>query len=103
MTPVGGSPHATLKTKGARRLIRSTILSQIMQVAEEQNVDLPPLVDELVLLDLGLDSLGFAMLVTRLEDALRFDPFADSDDVYLPVTLGDFICFYEGAAKKVPA
>jgi hypothetical protein len=74
-----------------------------MQVAEEQNVDLPPLLDELVLLDMGLDSLGFAMLVTRLEDALRFDPFAGSDDVYWPVTLGDFICFYEDAAKKVAA
>ena len=78
---------------------RSTILAQIEQVAEEQHVKLPPLSDELVLLDSGLDSLGFAILVARLEDALGFDPFTASGDVYFPVTLGDFVRVYEDAAK----
>jgi aryl carrier-like protein len=81
--------------------VRSTILSQIEQVAQEQHVKLPPLTDELVLLDSGLDSLGFAILVARLEDALGFDPFTASDEVYFPVTLGDFIRVYENAAKKL--
>jgi acyl carrier protein len=66
--------------------VRSTIISQIEQVAEEQKVKLPPLSDELVLLDSGLDSLGFAILVARLEDTLGFDPFTASDDVYFPVS-----------------
>ena len=83
--------------------IKSTIISQIEQVAEEQKVKLPPLTDELVLLDSGLDSLGFAILVARLEDALGFDPFTASDDVYFPVTLGDFIGVYENAAKTLEA
>ena len=48
--------------------IRLTVISQMEQVAKEQNVKLPPLSDALVLLDSGLDSLGFAILVTRLED-----------------------------------
>jgi acyl carrier protein len=82
---------------------RSTILSQMMQVAEEQNVELPQLVDDLVLLDCGLDSLCFAMLVTRLEDALGLEPFCSSDDADLPVTLGDFISLYEDAANKTTA
>jgi phosphopantetheine binding protein len=83
--------------------VRSTIVSQIEQVAEEQKVKLPPLTDELVLLDSGLDSLGFAILVARLEDTLGFDPFTASDDVYFPVTLGDFIGVYENAAKTLEA
>jgi acyl carrier protein len=83
--------------------IKSTIISQIEQVAEEQKVKLPPLTDELVLLDSGLDSLGFAILVARLEDTLGFDPFTASDDVYFPVTLGDFIGVYENAAKTLEA
>jgi acyl carrier protein len=81
--------------------VRFTIISQIEQVAEEQKVKLPPLTDELVLLDSGLDSLGFAILVARLEDTLGFDPFTASDDVYFPVTLGDFIRVYENAAKPL--
>jgi hypothetical protein len=69
------------------------------QVAQEQNVKLPPLSDALVLLDSGLDSLGFAILVARLEDTLGCDPFAASDEAYFPVTLGDFVRVYEHAAK----
>jgi len=80
--------------------MRSTIITQIEQVAQEQHVKLPALSDELVLLDSGLDSLAFAILVARLEDALGFDPFTQSDDVYFPVTLGDFIRVYENAAPK---
>jgi len=47
-----------------------------------------------------LDSLGFAILVARLEEQLGLDPFTDSDDVSYPVTLGDFIRFYEIAAES---
>ena len=61
---------------------------------------MPPLTDDLVLLESGLDSLGVAILVARLEETLGFDPFTESDDTYYPVTLGDFIRFYENAAKS---
>jgi Phosphopantetheine attachment site len=81
--------------------VRSTVLTQLEQVAEEQKVKLPPLADELVLLESGLDSLGFAILVARLEDALGYDPFSSSEDVFFPVTLGDFIRVYENAADKL--
>ena len=37
-------------------------------------------------------------LVARLEDQLGVDPFTQSEDVYFPVTLGDFIKFYQDAA-----
>jgi acyl carrier protein len=81
--------------------IRSTIMSQLVQVAEEQEVQPPALSDELVLLDSGLDSLGFAILVARLEDTLGFDPFSTSDEIFFPVTLGDFVRVYEDAAAKL--
>ena len=78
--------------------MRSVIIPAIEAVAAEQGKTLRPLTDDLVLLDSGLDSLCFAVLVTRLEDDLGFDPFTLSDDVYFPVTLGDFIRFYDDAA-----
>jgi acyl carrier protein len=81
--------------------VRLTVTSLIEQVAQEQRIVLPPLSDELVLLDCGLDSLCFAIIVARLEDTLGFDPFTASDDVYFPVTLGDFVKVYENAAKPL--
>jgi acyl carrier protein len=77
--------------------IRLTIIEQIQQIAAEQEKNLAPLTDDLVLIESGLDSLGFAILVARLEDALGLDPFTASEDVYYPVTLGEFIRFYENA------
>ena len=79
--------------------VRLTVTSQIEQIAGEQRITLPALTDDLVLLDSGLDSLCFAILVARLEDTLGVDPFTSSDDVYFPVTLGDFVRVYENAAK----
>jgi acyl carrier protein len=81
--------------------MKSTVISQIQQIAAETKKSLPPLTDDLVLLDSGLDSLAIAILVARLEETLGFDPFTESDDISYPVTLGDFIGVYEKAAKNV--
>jgi hypothetical protein len=80
--------------------IKSTVVAQIEQVRDPSRRDLPPLTDDLVLLDSGLDSLGVAILVTRLEDALGLDPFTDSEVTSPPVTLGEFIRVYENAATS---
>jgi acyl carrier protein len=74
---------------------RSTIVSQFEQVASEQGRKLARLSDELKLLDSGLDSLSFALIVVRLEEALGFDPFDVSEDMKFPVTFGDFVRLYE--------
>jgi acyl carrier protein len=79
--------------------VRSVVIAQFAQVAREQNKPLAPLTDDLALYDSGLDSLCFAIVVVRLEDALGVDPFNTDEDVRFPVTLGDFIGFYENAAK----
>ena len=80
--------------------VKAAVISEIRQIAEGSRQPLPPLTDELVLLDSGLDSLAIAVLVARLEETLGFDPFTESDDVAYPVTLGDFISFYERAAER---
>ena len=53
--------------------------------------------DQTVLLESVLDSLCFAIIVSRLEDDLGVDPFTTADNVTFPVTLGDFVRFYEAA------
>lgn len=78
--------------------VQSAIFEQFALVAREQEKQLAPLSDNLVLLESGLDSLCFAIVVARLEDALGVDPFTASEDVYFPVTLGEFVKFYEDAA-----
>lgn len=48
-----------------------------------------------MLLESGLDSLGFAILVVRLEEELGYDPFVLAKTPYYPRTFGDFVAFYE--------
>jgi hypothetical protein len=79
--------------------VRSEITAQFKQVAKEQDRRLAPLTDNLELLNSGLDSLCFAIIVARLETLLELDPFSTSEDARFPVTFGDFINFYEHAAK----
>jgi acyl carrier protein len=79
--------------------VKATVISQIQQIANDTKKSLPPLTNELRLLDSGFDSLAIAILVLRLEEALGLDPFTESDEVAYPVTLGDFIRLYEHAAE----
>jgi hypothetical protein len=80
--------------------VKTAVLSEIRQIADDNRQPLPPLTDDLVLLESGLDSLGIAILVARLEDVLGLDPFTEfaSQEMAYPVTLGAFIEFYERAA-----
>lgn len=80
--------------------VRNAVLSQFSQVAQEQDRTLAPLTDDLPLLDSGLDSLCFAVVVARLEEQLGIDPFATSGALAFPVTVGDFIKLYEAAAVR---
>jgi acyl carrier protein len=83
--------------------VRRTVYDQIKLIAEQQKKTLPPLTDDLVMLESGLDSLCMAVLVAKLEDKLDVSPF-DNDDVEIPVTFGDLIRVYEAAiAAKIAA
>jgi acyl carrier protein len=79
--------------------VRSTIQSQFQNVAVEQERKLATLTDDLKLIDCGLDSLSFAIIVARLEDSLGVDPFNTDQAVDFPVTFGDFVRLYESVAR----
>jgi acyl carrier protein len=78
--------------------VATIVRAEFEQVAREQEKTLAGLADDMVLLDCGLDSLCLAIIVARLEDQLGIDLFTASDDVYFPVTLGEFIAFYQESA-----
>ncbi|MGO9742213.1 MAG: phosphopantetheine-binding protein [Roseiarcus sp.] len=77
--------------------MRLTILKEIEAVAAEQQKTLVPLSDDLPLMDSGLDSLCFAILVARLEDVTGLDPFASVAGSRFPTTFGELVEFYERA------
>ena len=62
--------------------------------------DTPTLQANDVLLDSGLDSLGFAILVSSLEEELKYDPFTLSEDAFYPQTFAEFVDFYR---KHLPS
>ena len=84
--------------KTLREIISVTFSRVFSEQAE--GVTLPLLSDDLVLLESGLDSMGFAVLVVELEEILGFDPFSISEEAFYPSTLGEFISFYEKHEPK---
>lgn len=68
--------------------------------ALEKGSEVPVLMPDTVLLETGLDSLGFAIFVSSLEEALGYDPFTLAEDAYYPQTFDEFVAFYERYRPK---
>ena len=79
--------------------VREEVIAHFTQVAQEHDRQLAPFTDDLALANTGLDSLGFAIVVTRLETALGVDPFTAVEFANFPMTFGGFVRCYEAAAK----
>jgi hypothetical protein len=75
--------------------VRSRVFAAFQRVAADQGRTLAPLTDDLRLVECGLDSLAFALVVASLEDTLGVDPFNTPQHVEFPITLGEFIALYE--------
>ena len=77
--------------------IQKIIKEKYLEVLEQTGSELlvPELKDDVVLLESGLDSLGFARLVATLDEALEFDPFTMMDEPFYPSTFGEFVEIYE--------
>ncbi len=71
------------------------ILDQI-----DGTLNVPALTDDTILLESGLDSLGFAILVATLEDTLGYDPFLAMEEPYYPSTFGEFVKLYEEYSRE---
>lgn len=81
-----------------KNIIKETYLEVIEQIGSQLLVS--ELTDDVVLLESGLDSLGFAILVATLEDKLDFDPFTMMDEPIYPSTFGEFVAIYEKINPK---
>lgn len=75
--------------------VRAIVIEAFHQSLKEANQPRPDLPDDAVLLETGLDSLGFAVLVARLEERLGYDPFTLMDEPYYPRTVKEFVQIYE--------
>lgn len=80
--------------------VKSTIVAQFEQVAVDQHRKLARLTDDLKLLDCGLDSLSFAVIVAKLDDEFGVDPFDAEDIARFPATFGEFVKLYEDLIKQ---
>lgn len=80
-------PEADLTVEIAR------VFAEVWE-AEKPGEPAPELTPDTVLLETGLDSLGFAIFVSTLEEELGYDPFTIAEDAYYPSTFGDFAAFY---------
>ena len=79
---------------------RSTVASVFQEIAQAQGQRLVPLTDDLPLMQSGLDSLSFALILARLEDTLGIDPLGAGESTRLPVTFGDFVRLYEACLSQ---
>jgi len=75
------------------KIINETYL-EVLELTDSQLL-VPKLTNDVVLLESGLDSLGFAILVATLEEKLDFDPFTMMDEPIYPSTFGEFVTVYE--------
>ena len=76
-----------------KEIIKETYIEVLEQTGNELLV--PELKDDVVLLESGLDSLGFAILVATLDEKLEFDPFTMMDEPFYPSTFGEFVEIYK--------
>jgi acyl carrier protein len=79
--------------------VRDLIETEMQRIAAEHKKHLAPIRGDLPLLQSGLDSLCFALLVANLEDKLGVDPFSASEDINVPVTFDDLVELYEDSVK----
>lgn len=73
------------------QIIRDTFTKVLASSGQQVSA---PLDETTVLLQSGLDSLGFAILVARLEENLGYDPFILMSEPVYPRTFGDFVAIY---------
>lgn len=77
--------------------IQNVIETTLRATLEEDGRDVPAqfTADMVLLEESGLDSLGFAILVSKLEVELGYDPFVLMDTPVYPRTFSEFVATYE--------
>ncbi len=82
--------------------VLNIIEEKFQEVLERRGLELEvdALSESVVLLQSGMDSLGFAMLVALLDEELGYDPFTLMAEPVYPQTFGEFVAVYQ---KFAPA
>jgi len=75
------------------RTIISECFNEVME--KSGHAPLARFDDEMILLESGLDSLGFAILITTLEQTLGYDPFTLMEDPFYPRTFQELVAVYD--------
>lgn len=76
-----------------RELIKNRILEIIDYMGLKLTVS--SIEDDTVLLESGLDSIGFAALISSLEEDVGFDPFVELEHPVYPETFFELVSIYE--------
>ena len=75
--------------------MEAVVCTSFQEILQEQDQPADSAFDmDTVLLDSGLDSLGFAILVSKLEEKLGFDPSSEAEVAYYPETFEQLIVLY---------
>ncbi|HAB36529.1 MAG TPA: acyl carrier protein [Rhodobacteraceae bacterium] len=80
-----------MKSEIVKKIVEREFLGALAQSGVDVEGEISA---EIRLLDSGLDSLGFAILVTTLEDRLGYDPFTLMEEAVYPQTYGEFMNIY---------
>ncbi len=76
-----------------KEIIKETFF-EVLELTDSKLL-VPQLNDDTILLESGLDSLGFAILVATLDEKLEFDPFTMMNEPVYPTTFKEFVEIYE--------
>ena len=81
--------------------LEQQIKQAMQQVAELSDCTLvEPIEPNTLLLECGLDSLGYAMLGDQLEEDLGFDPFTELHIETYPSIFAEFLAIYQQCANN---
>jgi acyl carrier protein len=73
-----------------------TLREVINTVLLEDGLQKVDITSETQLGEIGLDSLGFAIVIARLEKVVGYDPFTEGKVNQYPSTFGEFLKIYQG-------
>ncbi|MEU4437338.1 phosphopantetheine-binding protein [Micromonospora chalcea] len=79
-----------------RERVAEIVLREVVKLIKEEGGEDGEVSLQSGLADSGLDSLAFAVLVTRLEQSMGFDPFLALEDEIFPRTVGELVEVYVG-------
>ncbi|MBQ1050184.1 hypothetical protein KBX50_17125 [Micromonospora sp. C51] len=77
-----------------RKQVEEVILLEVVELLKEEKGEDVAVTLESGLVESGMDSLAFAVLVTRLEQSLGCDPFLALEDEIFPRTVSELVDVY---------